>query len=158
MWRSLFAKYATDPKPVIWNSTYHAARGRTAAGSAETLLSRIALESRARRYAKIAHVTIPFDDHKRSRRYRRPAAGKRHEDTFHHLEPAGRCGAVDRIAWPIWSTRYPEARFTIACGPYAAGLFRAVPGLQRLIVLEKKSWNRHWIALWKAVASARAGM
>jgi len=51
--------------------------------------------------------------------------------------------------------RYPDARFTIACGPYAAGLFRGVPRLDQLIVMEKKSWNRHWIALWKAVIGTR---
>jgi len=51
--------------------------------------------------------------------------------------------------------RYPAARFTIACGPYAAGLFRAVPRLERIIVLEKKSWNRHWLGLWAACAGLR---
>ena len=51
--------------------------------------------------------------------------------------------------------RHPEARFTIACGPYAAGLFRAVPRLERLIVLEKKSWNRHWLELWRAASGTR---
>src|ERR1700761_8617995 len=44
---------------------------------------------------------------------------------------------------------FPDAQFTIACGPYAAGLFRAVPRLNQLIVLEKKSWNRHWLKLWR---------
>ncbi len=45
---------------------------------------------------------------------------------------------------------YPSGQFTIACGPYAADLFRAVPRLERLIVLRKKSWNRHWLGLWQA--------
>ena len=53
---------------------------------------------------------------------------------------------------------YPEAQFTIACGPYAAGLFRAVPRLERLIVLNKKSWNRHWLELWKACIGTRWDM
>lgn len=43
---------------------------------------------------------------------------------------------------------YPGAQFTVACGPYAAGLFRATPNLKKLIVLEKRKWNRHWIDLW----------
>jgi len=43
---------------------------------------------------------------------------------------------------------YPDARFTIACGPIPAPLFAAVPGLERIIVLEKKSYARHWLALW----------
>jgi heptosyltransferase III len=46
-------------------------------------------------------------------------------------------------------TKYPDARFTIACGPYGADLFRAVPRLERLIVMTKKKYNGHWIDLWK---------
>lgn len=57
------------------------------------------------------------------------------------------------LAW--LAAQHPDAQFTIACGPYAAGLFRAVPGLERLIVLEKKSWNRHWLELWKACVGTR---
>jgi heptosyltransferase-3 len=45
--------------------------------------------------------------------------------------------------------RHPGARFTIAAGPVAAPLFAAVPGLDRLIVLEKRSWARHWAALYR---------
>lgn len=50
---------------------------------------------------------------------------------------------------------YPDARFTIACGPVAADLFTAVPRLEELIVLRKKKYNGHWIALWKACAATR---
>jgi len=57
------------------------------------------------------------------------------------------------LAWLV--EHNPGAQFTIACGPYAAGLFRAVPVLERLIVLEKKSWNRHWLELWKECAGTR---
>lgn len=46
---------------------------------------------------------------------------------------------------------YPGARLTIACGPLAAPLFRAVPGLARLIALEKQPWSLHWLDLWQAV-------
>ncbi len=49
----------------------------------------------------------------------------------------------------------PFARFTIACGPYAAGLFRAVPRLDHIYVLEKKRWNRHWLGLWLATVGTR---
>jgi lipopolysaccharide export system permease protein len=57
------------------------------------------------------------------------------------------------LAWLV--EHYPAAQFTIACGPYAAGLFRAVPRCERLIVLEKKNWNRHWLGLWKACIGTR---
>jgi ADP-heptose:LPS heptosyltransferase len=43
---------------------------------------------------------------------------------------------------------HPEARFTIACGPIPAPLFAAVPRLERILVLKKKPFAGHWLALW----------
>jgi lipopolysaccharide export system permease protein len=51
------------------------------------------------------------------------------------------------LAW--LEKQYPAATFTIACGPYGADLFRAVPRLERLIVMKKKKWNGHWLDLWR---------
>lgn len=45
---------------------------------------------------------------------------------------------------------YPNAKFTIAAGPVAADIFKATPGLEKLIILKKQSYNRHWLKLWKA--------
>jgi ADP-heptose:LPS heptosyltransferase len=44
--------------------------------------------------------------------------------------------------------RYPEARFTIACGPAAAPLFAAVPNLDRVIPMPKQRYGLHWLKLW----------
>ena len=44
----------------------------------------------------------------------------------------------------------PGARITVACGAPAAPLFEAVPGLERLIVLDKKPLHAHWALLWLA--------
>ncbi|MFN7190663.1 MAG: glycosyltransferase family 9 protein, partial [Rhodospirillales bacterium] len=44
--------------------------------------------------------------------------------------------------------RYPQARFTIACGPAAAPLFEAMPQRVRTIVLRKGKFKLHWFALW----------
>ncbi|WP_029007957.1 glycosyltransferase family 9 protein [Azospirillum halopraeferens] len=44
---------------------------------------------------------------------------------------------------------HPDARFTIACGPLAAPLFRAVPRLDRLIPLAKRRYAAHWLSLWR---------
>ncbi len=43
---------------------------------------------------------------------------------------------------------YPSARFTIACGPVAEGLFTHMPRLERIIVMEKRRYGRHWLPLW----------
>ena len=42
----------------------------------------------------------------------------------------------------------PEVRVTIACGPAAAPLFKAVPNLDRVIVLDKMLFSLHWLRLW----------
>lgn len=52
-------------------------------------------------------------------------------------------------------TQLPKARFTVVCGPAAAGLFGALPGLERLIVMEKLPWGRHWWDLWKQLVTTR---
>ncbi|WP_431857419.1 glycosyltransferase family 9 protein [Azospirillum sp.] len=49
----------------------------------------------------------------------------------------------------------PDARFTVACGPLAAPLLRAVPRLERLIPLAKRPFARHWLALWLACVGTR---
>jgi ADP-heptose:LPS heptosyltransferase len=51
--------------------------------------------------------------------------------------------------------RHPGARLTIAAGPLAAPLFAAVPGLERLIVVEKQRFALHWLPLYAAVAARR---
>lgn len=42
----------------------------------------------------------------------------------------------------------PGARITVACGPAAAPLFEGVPGLDRIIVLDKMLFSLHWARLW----------
>jgi ADP-heptose:LPS heptosyltransferase len=43
---------------------------------------------------------------------------------------------------------YPEARFTVCCGKVAEGVFQRLPRLERLIVVEKRRFDLHWVALW----------
>ena len=43
---------------------------------------------------------------------------------------------------------YPDAEFTIAAGPIAANLFNTVPHLRKLIIIEKKRFDLHWLSLW----------
>lgn len=47
---------------------------------------------------------------------------------------------------------YPAARFTVACGPIAEGVFARMPRCERLIVLRKEQRGLHWLRLWRAVA------
>ena len=51
--------------------------------------------------------------------------------------------------------RHPDARLTVACGPLPAPLFRAVPGVERLIPLTKQPYARHWLRLWLACVGTR---
>jgi ADP-heptose:LPS heptosyltransferase len=51
------------------------------------------------------------------------------------------------LAWLV--ATHPGARLTIACGPPAAPLFAAVPGLERIIVVTKRTASAHWLLLWR---------
>lgn len=50
---------------------------------------------------------------------------------------------------------HPDARFTVACGPVAAGVFAPMPRLERLIVVPKRPLSLHWPLLWAQVATTR---
>ncbi|WP_158745470.1 glycosyltransferase family 9 protein [Acidisphaera sp. L21] len=43
---------------------------------------------------------------------------------------------------------HPDARFTIACGPVAVGVFDRMPNRERTLVMEKRRYDRHWLTLW----------
>lgn len=45
----------------------------------------------------------------------------------------------------------PGIRVTVACGPVAAPIFRAVPNLDRIIEMPKQKRGGHWWKLWKSV-------
>jgi ADP-heptose:LPS heptosyltransferase len=44
---------------------------------------------------------------------------------------------------------HPGIRVTVAVGRLSAPLFAAVPGLERILVIDKQPWNRHWLNLWR---------
>lgn len=49
----------------------------------------------------------------------------------------------------------PGARITVACGRPPAPFFRAAPGVERVIILDKKRFAGHWIGLLKQVWRTR---
>jgi ADP-heptose:LPS heptosyltransferase len=51
-----------------------------------------------------------------------------------------------------------DARFTIVASALTAPLFAQVPGLQRLIVLEKRPLGLHWFELWLQVWGEQWGL
>lgn len=53
------------------------------------------------------------------------------------------------IAWMVDNVR--DLRLTVACGPLAAPLFEAVPGIERVIPMPKGRWGAHWFRLWRQV-------
>lgn len=48
---------------------------------------------------------------------------------------------------------HPDARFTIACGPVAEGVFARMPNREHTIVLDKRPYRLHWPGLWFATAT-----
>src|SRR5580698_10630684 len=51
--------------------------------------------------------------------------------------------------------QHPDARFTVACGPAAEGVFARMPNRERTILLDKRSYSLHWLPLWAATARRR---
>jgi len=51
------------------------------------------------------------------------------------------------------SEKYPQAEFTVACGPQAAPLFDETPQVTKIIAVEKRRWSLHWLALWRACST-----
>jgi len=45
--------------------------------------------------------------------------------------------------------KHPTAQVTVVAGPSGASLFRTLPNLGQLIVMEKKRYGAHWLALWR---------
>lgn len=50
---------------------------------------------------------------------------------------------------------HPGAQITVACGPLAAPLFRAAPGVSEIIVMAKRERAGHWLDLWRRTAARR---
>jgi heptosyltransferase-3 len=50
---------------------------------------------------------------------------------------------------------FPASRITVACGPVAAGVFRRMPNLERIVVFSKLAFGRHWLKLWGATVTRR---
>ena len=52
----------------------------------------------------------------------------------------------------------PGAAITVACGRPPAPFFRSAPGVERVIVLDKKKASGHWLDLWTQVVGTRWDM
>ena len=48
---------------------------------------------------------------------------------------------------------HPAARFTIACGPAAVGVFARMPRREATLVVEKRRYDAHWLVLWRRTAT-----
>ncbi len=53
---------------------------------------------------------------------------------------------------------YPEARFTIATGPVAEGVFARMPRRDATLLMVKRPLSRHWLTLWRQVVGTRWDM
>ncbi|MDH5723335.1 MAG: glycosyltransferase family 9 protein [Alphaproteobacteria bacterium] len=53
------------------------------------------------------------------------------------------------------SKKYPDARFTIGCGPLVVSLLEGFEPAERIIPIEKRRFNRHWLEFWLAVKGTK---
>ena len=74
--------------------------------------------------------------------------------------------SADRIGDAVMSSgaireigrQLPGAEITVAVGPTAAALFRAAPGVVKVIPWKKQKLSGHWRALWRQAAGVRWAM
>lgn len=74
--------------------------------------------------------------------------------------------SADRIGDAVMSSgaireigrQLPGAEITVAVGPTAAALFRAAPGVVKVIPWKKQKLSGHWRALWRQTAGVRWAM
>ncbi|MGB9153946.1 MAG: hypothetical protein WCD70_12775 [Alphaproteobacteria bacterium] len=59
----LYQRYLKHPKPVIWSDKYTPRKGETQEETLKRCYPEL-LRDRARQYGKIAHMTIPFQQHR----------------------------------------------------------------------------------------------
>lgn len=52
----------------------------------------------------------------------------------------------------------PDSCITVACGPAAAPLFRAAPGVEQVIAWRKKPGGGHWLDLWRTTCGTHWAM
>jgi len=52
----------------------------------------------------------------------------------------------------------PHARFTIVAGPLTGPLFKEIPNLAQVIVMEKRPLGGHWYGLWRKTRAKRWGL
>jgi ADP-heptose:LPS heptosyltransferase len=51
--------------------------------------------------------------------------------------------------------QHPACRITIACGRVAAGVYARMPNLERMILIDKRPYDRHWLDLWRQIIGTR---
>jgi shikimate kinase len=62
----MLARYVSDPKPLVWGDNAFAPRPGEKPDEALKRCYPDLIESRARRYAQMAHVTVPFEQHRKT--------------------------------------------------------------------------------------------
>ena len=51
--------------------------------------------------------------------------------------------------------KYPNADFTVAGGEAAVTIFSAAPKVEKIIIIKKQKYHKHWLNLWKEVRKTR---
>lgn len=51
--------------------------------------------------------------------------------------------------------QYPNAQFTIACGPLVTSFFEGFPRARAVIPLKKQKYHKHWFDLWRQIRHIR---
>jgi ADP-heptose:LPS heptosyltransferase len=96
-------------------------------------------------------------DSERAKAKRRPIRVSEPRVLFVTSNRIGDCVISSGVIREI-GRQLPGARITVACGRPPAPFFRSAPGVERVVVLDKKKFAGHWIDLWKQVWRTRWDM
>src|SRR5688572_14048957 len=93
-------------------------------------------------------------DSERAKAKRRPIRVSEPRVLFVTSNRIGDCVISSGVIREI-GRQLPGARITVACGRPPAPLFRSAPGVERVIILDKKKFAGHWFGLWKQAVGTR---
>jgi len=60
-------------------------------------------------------------------------------------------GVISTAALNYFVDKYPECKITVACGSLVKGIHEQFSNVEKVIVLKKEPYNKHWIKLWLEV-------
>ena len=155
----LYERYITNPKPVYWGKSYAPLGGE----KPDEAMKRCFLE--LRKLFRTLSSTGAYPHSLSTPSCCRCDMGKvdARLPSYRSMKilfiTSNRLGdaVLSQVCWRGWFGNIPMRASRLSAAPMF-GSVCAVPNLERLIILEKQTWNRHWLGLWRECVGTRWDM